>query len=162
MRGRGSRDELLEKRRALARKDARAQFQASLVALGLFVVLLILAYLVASQAGLEGQLLLWVLTTLVVLGPAAAFIMVAWLRWRLWWRAAGGEMARLRAVQFVSHYVDAIGEERLRDLNPVIRGQVERVLQRERQGHLPELREYGFAVHALTQLQPSDEPAPGA
>ncbi|WP_290648407.1 hypothetical protein [Aquisalimonas sp.] len=145
---------LLEEREKLLRLGVRAFINAALVTVAILVVLVIALWIVAGALGVGDDTLSTLLMITVVAVPILAYLIADWMRRRFWVRAIGDHVRRLRAVQFVSNYADAVGEHRIRELPAWAKQQVEPVLKRERQGMLPQEKDYALAIQPLLLLEP--------
>lgn len=145
---------LLEERRRLLQLGTRAFIKAGLVALVLVVALMTGVLVALDALALEPAAANAVLIGAAVIIPLITFFVVDWLRRRFWLRAIGSHTRRLRAVQFLSHYADAVGEARLNELPASSRKEVSHALEKERQGLLPGEKEYALAIQPLIVLDP--------
>lgn len=153
-------DWLREERQKLLGLGIRSFIQAGVVTLVVVAALIIGVLVALGELDLDPAMANAALMAAAVIIPVIAFFLVDWLRRRFWLRAIGGHTRRLRAVQFLSNYADAVGESRVDELPAGAREQVKQVLERERQGMLPPEDEYALAIQPLIMLDP-DTPAAG-
>ncbi len=148
-------DWLTEERNKLLRLGVRAFIKAGAVTLVVVGALLAGVFVALDELDLDPAMANVALMVAAVALPVIAFFMMDWLRQRFWVRAIGGHARRLRAVQFLSNYADAVGEDRLDQLPTGAREQVKKVLEKERQGMLPPERDYALALQPMMAFQPS-------
>lgn len=124
----------------------RALVKANLL-VGLTVLALIVGfYLTAEAIALPFGIVASVLLFFMLLGPPLFTLLVNRVRSHLWRRAVAGRIRRLRAMGFLSSYVDTLDREALAQLPEGIRETLDEVLEKEREGRLPPSDRYADAL----------------
>ncbi len=132
----------------------RSTWLSAAVSFPLAIVGGVIAYLIGVQRDLlpGAEQTLAVMIIAVAL-PAAIFVMIG-LRKLFWLRAIRAEADRLQSQQFLTRYVEAIGELGLRDLSVIARAQVDEGLERERNGEKVAAKSYAEALRYVLLVEP--------
>ena len=150
---------LLAERDRLRRYDLRAILIGNAVILMVLTGIMVLAYRVADAAGLSAGLTgIVLLLLLLVILPLVPLLLMDWLRTRVWLWFAEGELRRLRAQRFLTHYVDLIGRGHVDRMRGELHKVVDGALRKEQDGSRITAKDYARALQAVLHI----EPPPGA
>jgi hypothetical protein len=148
-------DWLLKEREQLLQRDMRAIIKANAIILILWLALVGGAYAAAHAMGLRGALVTTGLILLLLfVAPLISLILTDWLRTRLWLLSAHEKLRRLRAMRFLTHYVDLVGRTQVDALPDPVREKVDRALRKERDGYLVPEKDYARALQVVLHLEP--------
>ncbi len=150
---------LLAERDRLRRYDLRAIIIGNVVIVTVLTGIMVLAYMAADAAGLPGGLTgIVLLLLLLVILPVVPLLLMDRLRTRVWLWLAEGELRRLRAQRFLTHYVDLIGRVHVDRMRGELHELVDSALYKEQEGSRIPPKEYARALQAVLHI----EPPPGA
>ncbi len=150
-------DWVLEEREKLLKHDVWATLKANAVVMVVLGGVLVAGFLLSGALGLDRTMaatILMLLAFLVI--PGVGLFLLDWLRTRFWLWSVGGQMRRLRAIRFLTQYVELIGRPRLGQLPAPARERVDKALEREAQGYLPPEDDYARALQIVLQLPPKE------
>ena len=142
-------DAWLKKERELLMQRLVSVTVQSLI-LSVIVMLVLTAALYYLLVVLEPgeRFLLMLMVALLLVGPVITFFLVSRIRRILWRRAIHGQIRRLRAVRFLSHYAAALDPDQLRS----IPSRAQQALAQEAEGRLPPESDYVAALESLLLL----------
>lgn len=137
---------ITRERKNLTQLAQRVLLKANLL-VGLTTLALIVGFYLAAEAmEIPFGIVVSVLLFLMLLGPPLYTLLVHSVRGPLWRRAVAGRIRRLRAIGFLTSYVDTLGEQTLARLPDEPRQTLDRALEQEREGRLPPTHLYADAL----------------
>ncbi|MBK5936439.1 MAG: hypothetical protein LLP51_06270 [Halorhodospira halophila] len=147
-------NEILEERKRLLQELTKSTWLSAGISFSLAAIGGVIAYLIGIQRDLlpGAEQTLAVMIIAIAL-PAAIFVLVG-LRKMFWIRAISAETERLQSRQFLTRYVEALGPMGLRSLSVIAKAQVDRALEREKNGEKATAREYAEALRYVLLIDP--------
>lgn len=150
---------ILRERDKLLRRDLKATVKANIVVIAILSALLVGLYLAAGEFEVGSVTMTILLMLVVLLTPLISFFLLDRLRTRIWAWSSGQELRRLRAMRYLSNYVELIGKERLEALPAPARERAHKALDKEAAGYLPSEQEYAQALLVLLHVEPDESPS---